>query len=186
MIYIDPAGLDSRPYDPDMWNFNIDLLGRTNCYTYALDFSGTFTYGMSFGKEIANFGLSQPGKLTLEGFTFYSGMISLTTTYTSVTYGESRRGIEALAGAMIDASRNGHVFRKATDDNIAGNGLGANEWVVYLVATANGPGQQDYHWYRQNPDGSWSHKLGSTAVTNRTLLELHEYRYSNGITIPNK
>ena len=24
----------------------------------------------------------------------------------------------------------------------------------------------DYHWYRQNPDGSWSHKLGSDPVTN--------------------
>ena len=23
----------------------------------------------------------------------------------------------------------------------------------------------DYHWYRQNPDGTWSHKRGDTAVT---------------------
>ena len=25
--------------------------------------------------------------------------------------------------------------------------------------------QMDYHWYRQNPDGTWSHKRGFTAVT---------------------
>lgn len=24
----------------------------------------------------------------------------------------------------------------------------------------------DFHWYRQNPDGTWSHKLGNSAVTN--------------------
>jgi len=23
----------------------------------------------------------------------------------------------------------------------------------------------DYHWYRQNPDGTWSHKPGATEVT---------------------
>ena len=25
---------------------------------------------------------------------------------------------------------------------------------------------KDYHWYIQNSDGSWSHKRGSTQVTN--------------------
>jgi hypothetical protein len=33
---------------------------------------------------------------------------------------------------------------------------------VALVVDPN----RDYHWYRQNPDGSWSHKRGHTAVTN--------------------
>ena len=27
-------------------------------------------------------------------------------------------------------------------------------------------GDTDYHWYRQNPDGTWSHKPGRTEVTN--------------------
>ena len=26
---------------------------------------------------------------------------------------------------------------------------------------------QDYHWYRLNADGTWSHKPGSEPVTNR-------------------
>ena len=25
---------------------------------------------------------------------------------------------------------------------------------------------EDYHWYRQNPDGTWSHKPGKSEVTN--------------------
>ncbi len=34
-----------------------------------------------------------------------------------------------------------------------------------LVALVVGPGD-DYHWYRQNGDGTWSHKPGTTPVTN--------------------
>ena len=26
--------------------------------------------------------------------------------------------------------------------------------------------EKDYHWYRQNPDGTWSHKRGQGKVTN--------------------
>ena len=35
----------------------------------------------------------------------------------------------------------------------------------YKVALVIAPGF-DYHWYRQNPNGTWSHKRGQTAVTN--------------------
>ncbi len=38
----------------------------------------------------------------------------------------------------------------------------------YLVAlvVAPGPGFVDFHWYRRNSEGFWSHKPGSTAVRN--------------------
>lgn len=35
----------------------------------------------------------------------------------------------------------------------------------YVVALVVAPGA-DYHWYRHNPDGTWSHKPGGTAATN--------------------
>lgn len=35
----------------------------------------------------------------------------------------------------------------------------------YKVALVIAP-EQDYHWYRQNSDGTWSHKLGPSPVTN--------------------
>ena len=35
---------------------------------------------------------------------------------------------------------------------------------TYKVALVIAEGK-DYHWYRQNPNGLWSHKRGSTAVT---------------------
>ena len=34
-------------------------------------------------------------------------------------------------------------------------------WVVALVYATDG---SDYHWYRRNDDGTWSHKPGSTPV----------------------
>ena len=34
----------------------------------------------------------------------------------------------------------------------------------YKVALVIAP-NRDYHWYRQNYDGTWSHKPGGTAVT---------------------
>ena len=43
----------------------------------------------------------------------------------------------------------------------AGEKPGVKEYKVVLVIA---PGK-DYHWYRQNPDGSWSHKRGHTEVT---------------------
>ena len=36
---------------------------------------------------------------------------------------------------------------------------------AYLVAIFVEPGVS-YHWYRQNPDGTWSHKYGTGAVSN--------------------
>lgn len=36
-----------------------------------------------------------------------------------------------------------------------------------LVTGFDSYGGFDYHWYRQNPDGTWSHKPGATEVTNK-------------------
>lgn len=37
---------------------------------------------------------------------------------------------------------------------------------TYKVALYLDPDLCDFHWYRQNPDGTWSHKLGKKKVTN--------------------
>jgi len=36
-----------------------------------------------------------------------------------------------------------------------------NCWKIAFVY-----GNDDYHWYRQNIDGTWSHKLGNSEVIN--------------------
>ncbi len=37
---------------------------------------------------------------------------------------------------------------------------------VFLVMGDNREGKSDYHWYRQDADGMWSHKPGTSSVTN--------------------
>ena len=41
----------------------------------------------------------------------------------------------------------------------------SGSYKVALVLDLSVP-NLDYHWYRQNPDGTWSHKRGSTEVIN--------------------
>lgn len=36
--------------------------------------------------------------------------------------------------------------------------------IVYNLNTSHDLELQDYHWYRQDADGYWSHKQGTTAV----------------------
>ena len=42
----------------------------------------------------------------------------------------------------------------------------------------------DYHWYRQNPDGTWSHKPGNTPVTNLDYAEtlIYDPNTANRVT----
>lgn len=57
-----------------------------------------------------------------------------------------------------DAAAEGFVFESVSADEICSNG-------TYKVALVVDP-KIDYHWYRQNSDGKWSHKPGHTEVTN--------------------
>ena len=59
----------------------------------------------------------------------------------------------------LDANRYGFYFKKLdnkTDPVAPGH---------YKVALTLDDGA-DYHWYRQNPDGTWSHKAGGDCVSN--------------------
>jgi len=58
---VDPGGLRPRPYEPEKWNDaeydGAGVQNRTNCYAYALDFCGEFTYGDRKGEQ---FEVSKP------------------------------------------------------------------------------------------------------------------------------
>jgi len=51
----------------------------------------------------------------------------------------------------------GYTFQKVNQYDV----LPSGSYKVALVFS-----NDDYHWYRQNPDGTWSHKPGITQVTN--------------------
>lgn len=73
--------------------------------------------------------------------------------YTSLT-------VSAIVNAVSsDAASLGATFRSSSYWEVPGS----NEYKVALVIA---PGV-DYHWYRQNSSGTWSHKPGLTEITNR-------------------
>ena len=65
---------------------------------------------------------------------------------------------EGYFTSIADAEATGRIFQRAETDKACPSN-------TYKVALVIAPGV-DYHWYRQNPDGTWSHKPGHTEVTN--------------------
>lgn len=79
------------------------------------------------------------------------------------TFAQPGRGASSIYRALTCAE----VSRASLADGLRrrGNCFPASEKPRYLVALVIWPGR-DFHWYRKNHGGSWSHKPGSTAARN--------------------
>ena len=145
-------------YDPEKWNSNSKITTNTNCYYYAINNQlepksmqlWRVRYGI-YG------GLPQPGVYC--GIDIYA-LKDPQNGYDTVYPGTSKNLIQYVTeqdyAAYNQAHGGGYIFRP----------IGRNERCPagsYKVALIVG---SDYHWYRQNPDGFWSHKPGGTEVTN--------------------
>ncbi len=152
-------------YEPEKWN---DATGNkeededsictnTNCYYYAinnqLEPKSMQLWTIRFGG-----GLPQPGS--------YNGILigafKDTETGFDTVYPGTSKNLVQYAAEQDYATYNqvhggGYIFRP----------IGRNErcpagsYKVALIV-----GKDDYHWYRQNSDGFWSHKPGKEPVTN--------------------
>jgi len=60
--------------------------------------------------------------------------------------------------ARADAEASGRLFEDVARDEACPAG-------TYKIALVVDPEYPDYHWYRQNPNGTWSGKSGLTPVT---------------------
>ena len=148
------VNLGGLPYEPEKWNdpgFSYDektgkvIIGnpssvqyRTNCYAYAMNLQKNPITGEKFPKRGEGGFALQPGDLC---------GIRLTNLRPST--------IEALVS--LDCRKIGYTFRETTFEKPVEKG----NWKVALVIR-----NDDYHWYRQNEDGTWSHKPGNTPVKN--------------------
>ena len=65
-------------------------------------------------------------------------------------------------GVQADSSALGFMFEQIEKYAVCS----AGSYKVALVVELG----VDYHWYRQNADGTWSHKPGETPVTNLDML----------------
>ena len=131
-----PSQRQGLPYEPDKWNSNLDIMVRTNCYAYAMNFQKNPVTGKSFPKRGEGGFALQPGDL----FGYKLKDLQPST-------------IEFLVS--LDCIKINYTFKETTFEKSVKKG----NWKIALVIRSD-----DYHWYRQNEDGSWSHKQGSTPV----------------------
>ena len=120
-----------------------------NCYNYALNIS-----------EYSNkFGFLQPG--------FIGDIAGYNQAYDEDEYFNLNTLAElafkdSLPGA-IDVD--GYTFNEIGAEDIAAPGC----YKIALVITASYCSNSDYHWLRQNSDGTWSHKPGGTQTIDRDI-----------------
>lgn len=83
--------------------------------------------------------------------------------YRTNSFAQPGRAAGAMYSSLTCASvRAAAVADELLDSPGADNKCPAEGHLVALVVWPNG----DFHWYRKGRDGTWSHKPGSTAVTN--------------------
>ena len=115
--------------------------GQANCYAYALKLENDPRTGAPFQKK------PQPGEFSGNGLT-----------------ARDLKGNAATVKSNINkkVSSDAKVLKlNYTEVNSADHVAKSGNWVVALVYATDG---SDYHWYRRNEDGTWSHKPGSTPV----------------------
>jgi hypothetical protein len=150
------------PYEPDLWNANNAVRLRTNCYAYALDMK-THADGRSFlsrdeakraSNDVEYFKiLICDYKLTEISFALQPGMysgkeFSMSIMQNSKSFYEFCYKDMKANPAIADVKK---ISRFSS--------ISAGYYRVCLVTA-----DEDYHWYRQNPNGTWSHKPGAETV----------------------
>ncbi|MCR5092289.1 MAG: hypothetical protein K6B51_06305 [Bacilli bacterium] len=143
-----PVSGFEKPYEPAVWN-DPTIMGRFNCYAYALNamvnYTDYRTYGFDPG-ELSNYDLYRQYNYNHENFYDYPLFWNL------IKSDSGENGLTA----------DGYYFEPISKDTICPAGT----YKVALAFDLNGSncGLWDYHWFRQNPDGTWSHKPGPGEV----------------------
>jgi RHS repeat-associated protein len=149
-----PTSGFERAYTPSSWNDNGSIQHSTNCYAYAFDLKGKPVKGAPSGYT-SSFPTHWAYDPTSTGFAVQPGDFS------GQVLASDFSNIVTVVKADITAA--GGTF----------NSIGKNDKcrpgtykVALVMAPPTSTKPRDYHWYRQNPDGTWSHKPGATEVTN--------------------
>jgi hypothetical protein len=139
---VDPS---SNPkYAPHIWNDNVRTLLSTNCYAYACD----DPYHHAYNDK------PQPGM------------------YMGIKNREMSNSAVRLAVMQDDQSRNALRkqrliplvrLRQEINNNSPIDVVNVPGYYLIALVVAKG---RDYHWYRQDDTGYWSHKPGHTQATN--------------------
>lgn len=123
-------------YEPELWNDNMQ--GED-----FVEYPNCYSYALNvqINPETSKVWRMQPGQAV--GYTLQSSQICAET---------------VIAYVQADAEILGFVFEAIDKDEVCDEGC-----YKVVLAIDNGV---DYHWYRQNSDGTWSHSLAGLEVSN--------------------
>ena len=139
-------------YEPDKWNTE-EYLNYTNCYAYAFDMMENPITGEKFPKKGLQLGM-------LSGEFDYENLTVLDIHRLNLLLSGTPAGNAFLVDTISrDMETVGIQFQEYSEGMEGG----------YKVALFVNPDEKDIHWYRENEDGSWSHKLGNSNVTNEVV-----------------
>lgn len=170
-ISVLPLSGSEITYAPSLWNDDLYSALCNNCYNYALNYRATafsdeycfMQPGVTIGQK--EYELISQG--TYEGAPYY--------------YRQLKNGSQLQSYATQDANNFGITFIPIGKNEVCPAGTYKIALVVDLTDDPNEENDDfpetidgisswveypdmDYHWYRQNPDGTWSHKRGQSAV----------------------
>lgn len=146
-----PLSGSELDYEPESWNntFVSDSLGytgyiyrRTNCYSYAVN--------AQINPTTNTFTIMQPGQATGE----------------KIETDDYLNTDKVVSAIKSDANVLGFEFNEIKADEPCPDGTYKVAFVIDNQYSNGDSFTYDYHWYRQNSDGSWSHKPGTTPVRN--------------------
>ena len=121
---------------------------NNNCYTYAINQPiNPYTK-----RPYADYDYCQPGYLGGKGE-------SLDFDYTQNIKDSKNKRCQILNLARKDLRKLGYKLLRTTYEKYIRD---KDCWKVALCLSSS-----DYHWYRQNDDGTWSNKKGAHKVTNK-------------------
>lgn len=152
-------------YSPSKFN-NSWLIDRVNCYGYSLQ---VYNRGAQDWNGYYYDYKQQPGEFYNNTETFNNLMNSY---YYSFNYWYNQYNF-IKDRIQEDCYTLGYSFKETYETGTIAQSNTANG--VRKIALVWGP--NDYHFYAQNSDGTWSHKPGSTAVKNTSI--------SSGYTLTN-
>ena len=132
---IAPVSKDTPKYNPTRWNKHEGIRGSLNCFAYAFDY---FKLPKNCTIDKCDASYPQPGRAS--GYPAWSDI-------------DGKRCPDIIARIMGDIPE----VRLTTFTDKCPKGFRK----IAVVVDPN----EDYHFYRQDADGYWSHKPGATPVT---------------------
>jgi len=130
-------------YEEEKWNGEILVCNYTNCYAYAIN----VPKNPLTDKIFINWSHIQPGNLGGINENYKCWNIEQNEEFVTKFINAVKEDLERISYQIIPST-----FEEISNDG----------WKVALCFNT-----WDYHWYRLNDDGTWSHKSGKSRVTKR-------------------